>query len=121
MLIGYRTEAYSGSGNRDLLLVVNFEREEHGNDHVAEDYDIDKLYEQGYYSCVWVCDTPYQIGECYFEHIYLADEDYQVDRYEFEKDYIILCDLGPEGKLIAYKECKVIEAFDYEYLGEVEC
>ena len=66
MLIGYRTEDTVGSGNRDLIAVTNHERDELDNSHVAENYDVYELYEQGYKECVWICKDIVDIGDCYY-------------------------------------------------------
>lgn len=104
-MIGYRTEDIWGSGIRDLGAIVLFEINELGND-VDSYIGADRAIAHGYVNGVWVCRSPEQVYESYEP---LHGETYQIDKYIFT-DYIVICDLDCDGKLIAYKDCEVIES-----------
>lgn len=109
---GYRTESLYGEGKRDLREVVNHEVTDLGNtdiiDYLTEkgvmnsidglDDVINVLYEMGYDSVVWLCDTKQDIIECYPP---VHGDEYEFDEYTI-KDPVIISDLGKDGKLIAY-------------------
>lgn len=132
---GFRTEDLYGEGFREINEVLTHEVEELGNshilgfikDHYAPGIETEKgmdailpflerLHEEGFNECIWLCGSIKDLFSSYppFEPDVPG---YTVDKYTFKgKDIKVLCDLGSEGRLVAYRE----GCYKFETLGLVE-
>ncbi|RMG26239.1 MAG: hypothetical protein D6732_21440 [Methanobacteriota archaeon] len=125
-IVGYRTEDYGGSMERDIRSVLDYEVNELGNhdvmnfissvwgiDNPTIDSVVRMLEESGVTNAVWLCRSA---KDCFIHYI-LCEEDedidvepffrgdnddlYQIDRYTIE-DGVVLCNLGSYGMLVGY-------------------
>lgn len=119
MIVGFRTENYSGQGYRGVKEVFEFETKELKNEDIYDTLKATKGFKtkkqvkefindlnNNCYQCIWLCSSMEQLVNSYFEQI-SYEHTVTVDQYECD-DEIIISDLASDGKLIASKSIRLV-------------